>query len=69
MGEVKTQNSIKSNSADSGSIKKDNVRAEDVIPKITQPSASGETVKKDSVKVNVSLSLFLSYFSDFLDYQ
>ena len=52
-----TQNSVKSSSVDSGSVNRDKVRAEDVgskVPKISQPIASGETVKKDSVKVNVS---------------
>ena len=52
-----TQNSVKSSSVDSGSVNRDKVRAEDAgskVPKISQPIASGETVKKDSVKVNVS---------------
>ena len=64
-----TQNSVKSSSVDSGSVNRDKVRAEDVgskVPKISQPIASGETVKKDSVEVDVTLFVILFYLSDFL---
>ena len=60
-----TQNSVRSSSVDSGSVNRDKVRAEDV-PKISQPIASGETVKKDSVEVDVTLFVILFYLSDFL---
>ena len=63
-----TQNNVKSSCVDSDSVKKDKVRAEDVVskdPKISQSIASGETVKKDSVEVNVTLSVISFYLSDF----
>ena len=65
--EVMTQNSVKSSSVDSGSVNRDKVRAEDAgskVSKISQPIASGETVKKDSVEDNVTLSVILFYLSD-----
>ena len=63
-----TQSNVKSSSVDSESVEKDKVRAEDVVfkaPKISQPLASCETAKKDSVKVNSTLSVILFYLSDF----
>ena len=63
MVEVMTQNNVKSSSVDSGSVKKDKVMVQDIatkVPKKSQQLAASETVRKDSVKVNISLS-FLSF--------
>ena len=47
-----TQNSVKSSSENSGSVKKDKVRAEDVVskvPKISQPPPISSSAKKIEV--------------------
>ena len=52
-----TQNTVKSSNVEPVSVNKDMVMAENTgseIPKIDQPIASGDTGKKDSVKVCLS---------------